>query len=141
QTHLELRDATDEDLAEIAALESASFGGDRAEMIAQLAGCARIALLGAQGDLRGFAACRAFGRGHVIGPVVAPDAQAGLALIAHLAQPLAGRPLRVDVLAQAGLEPGLAKMGLTSEYRVPVMQRGDQSIGGDRLALLSQGLC
>lgn len=135
-----VRDAAPADLDAIAALESASFGADRGPLMAAMAGCARLAVLGAPGALRGFAACRPFGPGHVIGPVVAPNPADGLALIAHLARPLLGQRLRVDVTDTSGLQDGLTRMGLRVDYRAPVMERGAPSVGPERLALISQGL-
>jgi hypothetical protein len=40
---------------------------------------------------------RRFGRGHAIGPVVAPEAEGAQALIAHLAGLNAGRFTRIDI--------------------------------------------
>lgn len=135
-----IRDARAEDLSEIAYLESASFGGDRTALVEWFWNNARMAVYQRGGAISGFAVCRRFGNGHVIGPVVAPSADEGLALIAHMAEGLQGQALRLDVTESSGLEAGLAEMGLAVSYPAPVMQRGPVSTSSDRLALVSQAL-
>jgi hypothetical protein len=96
------------------------------------------------GELIGYAALRKFGLGHVIGPVVAPDAARAKALIAHWAGSRAGSFVRLDVSDASGLSPWLTEMGLVQvDATVPVLVRGeaprpDPSM--TRFALLSQSL-
>ena len=73
---------------------------------------------------RGFAALRRFGRGHVIGPVVAPDAQAAQALIAHLAGLNVGRFTRIDIDFDSGLAEWVEGQGLLRVDAPTVMVRG-----------------
>ncbi|MEB3419251.1 GNAT family N-acetyltransferase [Salipiger marinus] len=90
-----------------------------ARMDFEASGMARAALLGRiarEGrTLRtegGFALLRAFGRGHVLGPVVARDPGAARALMAAGASHLAGRFLRMDLPEAEGLAPFAETLGL-----------------------------
>ncbi len=60
----------------------------------------------------GFALLRTFGRGHVLGPVVARDPAAARSLIAAGATRVAGQFLRIDVPAELGLMPFIESLGL-----------------------------
>lgn len=60
----------------------------------------------------GFALLREFGRGHVLGPVVARDAGAARALMAAGASRMAGRFLRMDLIAAQKLAPFAKTLGL-----------------------------
>ncbi|MEM9270524.1 MAG: GNAT family N-acetyltransferase, partial [Pseudomonadota bacterium] len=135
-----VRDAMREDLPQITALESASFGGDRSSLVACLCKTARVVVLERAGQVQGFAACRRFGKGHVIGPVVAPRAQDGLSLVAHLTDELRGALVRLDVAETSDLQPGLSALGLEVRYHAPVMERGEVSARPERMALVSQAL-
>ncbi|MDR7126662.1 GNAT family N-acetyltransferase [Pseudotabrizicola sp. 4114] len=91
----------------LAALDTAASGMQRKALLARIA---------ATGDtLRtegGFALLRAFGRGHVLGPVVARDAGAARALMSAAAEQLAGQFLRVDLSAADPLAPHAEALGL-----------------------------
>jgi len=73
---------------------------------------------------RGFAMLRRFGRGHVIGPVVAPDAESAKALIAHLAGINAGHFTRIDIDFDSGLAEWLESIGLLRVDAPTTMVRG-----------------
>ncbi|MBF9265732.1 GNAT family N-acetyltransferase, partial [Acidovorax cattleyae] len=73
---------------------------------------------------RGFAMLRRFGRGHAIGPVVAPDAQGAKALIAHLAGLNAGHFTRIDIDWASGLAEWLESIGLLRVDAPTTMVRG-----------------
>ncbi len=98
--------------AELAALDAQAFGADRGNLFAVLAERARFALVEKQGVIKGFAALRAFGRGEVIGPVVAEDVEIAKDLIAFVMSERAGEFLRVDTTVDAGLAPGLQNAAL-----------------------------
>jgi predicted N-acetyltransferase YhbS len=104
--------ATAADLHAIAELDRRAFGADRGELIAYLAKVGEFAVLRRDGRIAGFAALRAFGRGEVVGPVVATDLDDAKALVAHFVTKRPGRFLRVDTTADAGLAPWLAEQGL-----------------------------
>jgi predicted GNAT family N-acyltransferase len=76
------------------------------------------------GEPRGFAMLRRFGRGHAIGPVVAPDAESAKALIAHLAGINAGHFTRIDVDFDSGLAEWLESIGLLRVDAPTTMVRG-----------------
>jgi GNAT superfamily N-acetyltransferase len=129
------------DLDQIIALESASYGGDRAALVRWLAENAQLTVQeDSAGQITGLAASRPFGRGYVIGPVVAPDAEAAQNLIAAAAQGQEGQFLRVDTTDKAGLGPWLETLGLAHVGGGVTMQRGDAPPAGLRHALFSQAL-
>ncbi|PWC49011.1 GNAT family N-acetyltransferase [Azospirillum sp. TSA6c] len=101
-----------EDLAAIAALDGQAFGADRRLLLERIAGVGSFTLLRRNGVPAGFAALRDFGRGQVVGPVVAPDADGAKALIGPILAAHPGKFLRVDTTADTGLAPWLADCGL-----------------------------
>ncbi|MCA1367257.1 GNAT family N-acetyltransferase [Bradyrhizobium sp. BRP14] len=111
-TPAETEAATTADVEEIAELDRLAFGADRGGLIAYLARVGQFAVLRRDGRVAGFAALRAFGRGEVVGPVVAADLDDAKALVAHFIAKRPGRFLRVDTTAGTGLSPWLAEQGL-----------------------------
>ena len=81
-------------------------------------------VLDEDGRARGFAMLRRFGRGHAIGPVVAPEAEGAQALIAHLAGLNAGRFTRIDIDFDSGLTEWLESLGLLRVDAATTMVRG-----------------
>ena len=73
---------------------------------------------------RGFAELRRFGRGWVIGPVVAPDADGAKALILHWLAVKQGSFCRIDIPGESGLGPWLEELGLPCVGTVLTMARG-----------------
>lgn len=111
-------------------------------LLAQAEACV---VLDHDGTQQGFAILRRFGRGHVIGPVVAPDADSAKALIAHLAGTNAGRFTRIDIDFDSGLAEWLESIGLLRVDAPTTMVRGaplQHPEGAPRLfAIVSQALC
>jgi predicted N-acetyltransferase YhbS len=104
------------DLDALAALDRIASGMERRPLLERLAGLGRFAVLSDGGAIVGFAAVRAFGRGEVIGPVVAPDPKGAMALIDFVIAARPGAFLRVDTPDPAALSAvlesrGLAKVG------------------------------
>lgn len=97
-----LRPVALDDLEELAALDAATFGAYRGGLFAELMKTATGMALVRDDRISAFALCRPFGRGHVIGPVVAPSDAEAVAVTAPLAAPLAGRFLRVDTRSAEG---------------------------------------
>ena len=132
------------DPAGLAALDAQAFGADRAALFAELASRARFALVREQGVIKGFAALRAFGRGEVIGPVVAKDVEIAKDLIAFILSERAGAFLRVDTTVDTGLAPWLAERGLAHVGGGIAMRRPKADISADKkfrtFALTSQAL-
>ncbi|NKK96927.1 GNAT family N-acetyltransferase [Rhizobium leguminosarum] len=104
--------ATDADLAGIAELDRLAFGADREGLLSYLAGIGEFAVTRRDGGISGFACLRPFGRGEVIGPVVAADLGEARKLIEHFIARRSGQFLRVDTTAETGLSPWLAEQGL-----------------------------
>jgi GNAT superfamily N-acetyltransferase len=93
---LELVPVAPDDAAVIAALDVRAYGADRGAALAALLAVSS-GLIGFRGGVPvGFALMRRFGKGLVIGPVVAEDDAMAMALVAPLAQQAAGRFLRLD---------------------------------------------
>ncbi|TCN20640.1 GNAT family N-acetyltransferase [Sinorhizobium americanum] len=100
------------DVAAIADLDRRSFGADRSDLIASIEAVGEFAVIRRDGRVCGFSALRAFGRGEVIGPVVAANLNDAKALIAHFIARRPGQFLRIDTTADTGLGPWLAEQGL-----------------------------
>lgn len=135
---LPVRDGTVEDVAGLVRMDHAASGLDREALLDRIA---------VQGDVLlaegGFAMLRDFGRGRVIGPVVARDAATARALIAEAARRNAGTFLRIDLPEAAGLTDFATTLGLphvgggTAMVRTP----GPAAAGGfTTFALVSQAL-
>ncbi|CAO3409289.1 GNAT family N-acetyltransferase [Azospirillum largimobile] len=101
-----------DDRGAIAALDRQAFGADRSQLLKRFAEVGSVTLLRRNGAPVGFAALRDFGRGQVVGPVVAPDAEGAKALIGPIIAANPGKFLRVDTTADTGIAPWLADCGL-----------------------------
>lgn len=97
---------------------------DRAGVLTPLLQTGSGVVLDREGEVTGFALLRRFGRGHVIGPVVAQDAEQAKALIGHFLAARPGQFLRVDVPEAGGLCPWLEQFGLLDAGPVIGMVRG-----------------
>jgi predicted N-acetyltransferase YhbS len=101
------------DFPAITALDHAAFGADRSTLIHTLSNIAEMIVIRRNGRIEAYGALRAFGRGHVIGPVVAANADDATSLITTLALRRPGDFLRVDTNEGSGLTGWLAKIGLS----------------------------
>lgn len=120
-----LRPAGQHEKPALQALDLASRGMPRDALIADLLDSAEACVvLDQDNEPRGFAMLRRFGRGHAIGPVVAPDANGAKALIAYLAGLNAGHFTRVDIDFDSGLSEWLESIGLPSVDAPTTMVRG-----------------
>lgn len=104
--------ATAADLPAIATLDRLAFGADREGLLSYLAGIGEFAVIRSDSRISGFSCLRPFGRGEVIGPVVAADLSKAKTLIEHFIARRPGRFLRVDTTVETGLSPWLAEQGL-----------------------------
>ncbi|WP_343222711.1 GNAT family N-acetyltransferase [Marinobacterium ramblicola] len=84
------------DLEDIFRLDRAAFGVDRREILTELLVQSESKVLERDGQIVGFALCRRFGRGHVVGPVVAQDSADAITLTAPFVAQHAESFLRVD---------------------------------------------
>lgn len=117
--------AGDADWADLMDLDEAAAGMPRGPMLDALSGCGEASVLrGKDGALMGYAVCRAFGRGHVIGPVVAPGVAEAAALVAHAMSGLVGRFVRVNTPEHSGLGGWLEERGLPRVDSEEAMVRG-----------------
>ncbi len=121
-----LRPAGANDGATLASLDAAARGMPRDALIADLLGSAEstVILVDADNEARGFGMLRRFGRGHLIGPVVAPDAQTAKTLIAYLSAVNAGNFTRIDIDFDTGLAEWIESIGLMRVDAPTTMVRG-----------------
>lgn len=132
------------DLPALVALDAAALGFARDSLLAALAVSGEIAVLRHDGGIAGFAICRLFGAGHVIGPVIARDDDGARQLIAFWLKRHLGKTLRVDVPTEhAALGAWLDALGLKRGGESPIMVRGDVPVPAGpprRFALVSQAM-
>ena len=136
--------ASVEDLADCAALDQSASGLERLDLMKALHQAGRIAVLRPAGKITAFAAMRAFGRGEVIGPVVAAHADEAKALIAGLIKARHGQFVRVDTTKACGLAAWLEAQGLANVGGGIAMRRNAKPSTGtsafQTFALASQAL-
>ncbi|WP_044870097.1 GNAT family N-acetyltransferase [Pseudomonas sp. LFM046] len=133
-----------EDWPQILELAHAGSGLDRTRVFQNLHGAIeQTSVIERNGQLRGFAMLRAFGRGHVIGPIVAETPEQAKCLIAELLGPVQGEFVRLDVLADSGLNDWLGDAGLQHVDSVAQMARGTPPLpvgGVQQFALVTQAI-
>jgi hypothetical protein len=105
--------ATDQDAIHL--LDERAFGAKRSALLTRLTSLGKTWVAEENKRLTGFAIRRAFGRGEIIGPVVARNEEEAIALIAGAARDAPPGMLRIDIpgdaerlgswLAAAGLAP------------------------------------
>ena len=139
-----LRPSTEADLEALHALDAMARGMPRHALIDELFRDAEATVvLDQEQSARGFAMLRRFGRGHAIGPVVAPDVDGAKALIAHLSGLNAGRFTRIDIDFDSGLAEWVERLGLLRVDAPTTMLRGPalpQSEGTKLYAIVTQAL-
>ncbi|MDB5446736.1 MAG: family N-acetyltransferase [Phenylobacterium sp.] len=131
------------DAARIAELDRKASGLQRGPMFAELTRNAQGVVLDRDGEAVGFALFRRFGRGYVIGPVVAPDREGARTLISHWLGTHPGMFIRLDVPGDSGLTDWLEHLGLGGVDRVVTMVRGtapQREGGAATFAIVSQAL-
>ncbi|MDK1384825.1 GNAT family N-acetyltransferase [Sinorhizobium sp. 8-89] len=120
-----LRALAPTDLQAIAELDSGAFGADRKMLLARLLACSESVGLIRDGKIEGFSLCRRFGRGRVIGPVVAANDADAIAVVRPHVAKHAGSFLRLDTREQGGaFSDFLAHCGLPVYDTVTTMSRG-----------------
>lgn len=138
-----VREAEDRDWTAVAALDAAATGGDRMRLLMALNATGTATVLERDGHVRGYAICRPFGKGHVVGPIVSADAADAIALASPHVGAHANRFLRVDTPKLDGPFPAfLAACGLANVDRSVVMTRGTPVLSEavETFALASQAL-
>lgn len=101
-----------EDMAFVERMDWEATGWQRPALLRRLALVGEAWVLVRDGIPRGFAICRRFGRGHVIGPVVADNMADSQALIQAALAKLGSTFVRVDVPATSQLSAWLEEAGL-----------------------------
>ena len=120
-----LRRAVSADHLALCALDAAVYGADRSGLVGRLLATGDAWLVERAGQLEGFSVLRAFGRGMIIGPVVAQSEDEAIALVAAAAKAAPPGVLRLDIPAQAErLAAWLTAAGLPAIDTVTVMLRG-----------------
>lgn len=113
------------DTEALSRLWSRADGFERTETIKALLKVAEGVALDKDGELYGFAFYRRFGRGYVIGPVVAAEERQAKALISHWIGSNTGIFNRIDVRSTSGLSSWLTDLGIPQVDTVMSMVRGD----------------
>lgn len=124
-------------------LYTRAAGMDRAALFEALGDDGQTVVLTHDHVPVGFAQCRRFGRGWLIGPVVAQGTSGAKALILHWLASNNGSFCRLDVTCASGLSGWLAELGLPCVGRVKTMVRGTPPSAGADLsvhALAAQAL-
>lgn len=127
----------------LADLYSTAGGMDQRAMFRALAAESRTVVYTRDNEVIGFAMTRRFGRGWVIGPVVAPDVDVAEALIIHWLAVKQGSFCRIDVTDESGLGPWVESLGLSFAASVRTMVRGPAPKPGEQtriFALAAQAL-
>ncbi len=98
----DLRALTDDDLAAAIALDASAFGVSRAVLMEKLFQHSRGYGLFRNGALQAFSLCRRFGRGHVVGPIVAADDEDAIAVVSPHIRDHKDTFLRLDTHFETG---------------------------------------
>lgn len=117
------------------ALYSSATGMDRKAVLDALLADGSAVVLCREHKQTGFAVMRRFGRGWLIGPVIAPDTTGAKALIAHWLGTQTGSFCRIDVPEVTGLGPWLEEVGLPEVGHVTRMALGPAPVPGDNVAI------
>ncbi|SDF62676.1 MULTISPECIES: GNAT family N-acetyltransferase [Thalassobaculum] len=134
----QIRPATPDDMPAILSLDRTAFGAGRADALQALSEIGRVAVIDPGSGIAGYAIERNFGRGTVVGPIVAGSETDAIRLFRALALPGFVRvdaPVGCDGFARFIEDQGLAAVGADS----PVMVRGSwpEPAGQARLFALS----
>ena len=128
----------------LANLDREACGMDRKVLIGRLVAAGRVAITSRDGNIAGFAVLRRFGRGEVIGPVVAKTTEDARALLAFIIAARRGNFLRVDTSNGTELGSWLSECGLVGVDTGTLMRRGghgqQRATSSRTFALASQAL-
>ncbi|MBB5662131.1 ribosomal protein S18 acetylase RimI-like enzyme [Rhizobium leguminosarum] len=120
----QLHELSNDNVEEINALDARAFGTDRGKLLALLAEGAAVCTLRRGDEIVGYSMCREFGRGHVVGPIVASNDQDAIHLAAVHLKDLAGRFARVDTREQGLFAEFLQQSRLAVSETVTTMSKG-----------------
>lgn len=140
-----IRPLTAEDVPAIEQLDARVFGAVRREVLETVREASDCYVMERDGQVSGFAMCRAFGRGHLIGPLIAASDTDAIALADMFLSEHAGCFVRLDADARhTALGEHLNARGLETYDTVVPMTKGahfgPESAQGYVYALVSQAL-
>ncbi|MEO9339755.1 GNAT family N-acetyltransferase [Mesorhizobium sp. SB112] len=134
------------DFDRLAAMDRAAIGMDRSVLMQKLSAFAKFAVIREKGEVEAFAAIREFGRGLVVGPVVARNADEAKALIDFMLAHNQGKFVRVDTEISSALGGWLVERGLVhvgggiAMRRAPSSQEITKTAPWRTYALVNQAL-
>ena len=115
-----------EDVPIIMALDRQVFGTDRADIISRLLDVSTVHVISQGTMVTGFAMCRPFGQGHLIGPLVAGSEADAITLVSSFSADQTGQFLRLDADARhKDLGSFLNKIGLEDYDKIIPMVKAD----------------
>jgi ribosomal protein S18 acetylase RimI-like enzyme len=133
-----------DDLPALVALDTSALGYARNRLMTALVEAGEVVALRRDGGIVGFSICRLFGKGHVVGPVIARENEEARRLIAYWLRRHAGQPLRVDVPKEhAAIVSWLNELGIVRGGELPIMVLGTPPMPSGparRFALVSQAM-
>ncbi|WP_436103624.1 GNAT family N-acetyltransferase [Pararhizobium sp. LjRoot238] len=131
-----LREVHPDDVSLLGELDRKAFGAYRLPVLAESLAHSKGFGLFRNGKLKAFALCRPFGRGHVIGPVVANHDQDAIAVTRPFVAEHAGRFLRLDTRQKEGsFAEFLSRCGMPVFDTVTTMSLGQRWIPEDSAVL------
>ncbi len=123
----ELSELSADRIDEICAFDVPAFGTDRSRLLGQLAEVSVTCVLVRDGEVVGYAMRHEFGRGHVIGPIVALNDEDAVQLAAWHLRSLKGQHARIDTREENGLFAEFVEQcGLPFSESVTTMSKGRQ---------------
>lgn len=124
---VDLAAMTPEDSTAIAAMDMQAFGASRARVLDALTGVSTGLIATRAGQPCGFALMRRFGKGHVIGPLVADSEALAMLIAATLMRQAQGSFVRLDTTCNGhALRGFLTRSGLVEFDTVTEMRLGPQ---------------
>ena len=135
-----LRPVGPEDASALVELDTQATGLSRPAVVEKILSLGEGVILERAGRPIGYSVKRDFGRGVLIGPVVAPSSADAWTLVAHWLPGLEGHYVRLDVVDGSDLADALSPFGLKRAGQVVTMVRGEAPSphGPARLHALSQ---
>lgn len=126
-----IRELDANDWQSVRQLDKSAFGINRKHIIETVLGKSQGSVLVRDNRIIGFALCRKFGRGHVIGPVVAQNGDDAMALIAPHINQHTGHFLRIDTAQQDStfkaflIAAGMPEFDTVTSMRRPAFKKED----------------
>jgi ribosomal protein S18 acetylase RimI-like enzyme len=120
----QLTQLASENIEEIMALDARAFGTNRSKLLGLLSENAAICTLRRDDEIVGYSMCHEFGRGHVVGPIVAKNEDDAIHLTAVHLKDLAGQFARVDTRENGKFAGFLQQSRLAVSETVTTMSKG-----------------